>query len=110
MSRSLNILIINRFGDPKVDSFSSDLEEILIKNGHQATIYNENLHENLSPVFNSSTPPDLVILVGGDGTILLATQRMPVQVPVVGINYGEVGFLADIEPCLLYTSPSPRDS
>jgi len=94
----LNILIINRFGDSRIDSFSSDLVEILIRNGHQAAIYSENLHENLSPVFNSKSPPDLVIIVGGDGTILLATQRMPVQVPVVGINYGEVGFLADIEP------------
>jgi NAD+ kinase len=40
---------------------------------------------------------DVVIVVGGDGTILRTIQQMPVPVPVLGINWGEVGFLADLE-------------
>ena len=42
--------------------------------------------------------PHLVIVIGGDGTILHSVQRMVSQKPILGINWGEVGFLADIEP------------
>lgn len=39
----------------------------------------------------------VVIVVGGDGTILRTIQQMKNPAPVLGINWGEVGFLADLE-------------
>ncbi len=42
--------------------------------------------------------PDVVIAVGGDGTILRTIQQMDRPIPVLGVNWGEVGFLADLEP------------
>lgn len=41
---------------------------------------------------------DIVIVIGGDGTILRTIQQLGRKVPVLGINWGEVGFLADLEP------------
>ena len=42
---------------------------------------------------------DLVIIVGGDGTILNAVRSLAhAHVPMVGINVGRLGFLADISP------------
>jgi NAD+ kinase len=39
----------------------------------------------------------LVIALGGDGTILRALQlAMPERLPVLGVNFGHLGFLADI--------------
>lgn len=42
---------------------------------------------------------DLIVVVGGDGS-LLSAARMAVQVnvPVIGINRGRLGFLTDISP------------
>lgn len=42
---------------------------------------------------------DLVIVVGGDGSLLHAAQVLAhYNVPVVGVNRGRLGFLADVHP------------
>ncbi len=42
--------------------------------------------------------PDLIITLGGDGTILSAvTQIQGLETPILGINLGRLGFLASIE-------------
>ena len=47
----------------------------------------------------SGTGADFVIVLGGDGSILRAAQRLGnVQMPVLGVNLGKLGFLADIRP------------
>jgi len=47
----------------------------------------------------SSTDADLAIVIGGDGSILRAARQMGKnQVPVVGVNMGKLGFLADLLP------------
>lgn len=47
----------------------------------------------------SSAPFDLLIALGGDGTMLRAGQiSARLGMPVLGINLGRFGFLAEIEP------------
>jgi NAD+ kinase len=46
-----------------------------------------------------ATPVDVCVVLGGDGTILSALRRYShTGVPVFAVNFGEVGFLATIEP------------
>jgi NAD+ kinase len=42
---------------------------------------------------------DLCVVLGGDGTILTALRQYAgTEVPIFAVNYGEVGFLATIDP------------
>jgi NAD+ kinase len=44
------------------------------------------------------TSADIAVVLGGDGTMLRALQRfLGTEVPVIGVNFGRVGFLASIQ-------------
>jgi NAD+ kinase len=49
-------------------------------------------------VAGEETTPDLCLVLGGDGSILHALRRFAhSQVPVFGVNFGTVGFLAAVD-------------
>jgi len=39
---------------------------------------------------------DVLVVVGGDGTILRTLHLLDVQIPLMGVNTGEIGFLAEV--------------
>lgn len=43
---------------------------------------------------------DCAIVLGGDGTMLLAASHLSRRgIPMIGINLGTMGFMADVDPC-----------
>jgi NAD+ kinase len=50
------------------------------------------------PAESDLTGADIAVVLGGDGTMLRALQRfLGTPVPVIGVNFGRVGFLASIQ-------------
>jgi NAD+ kinase len=53
----------------------------------------------LMPGSTLAAKSDLLIVVGGDGTLLKAAHLISARpIPLVGVNLGRLGFLADISP------------
>ena len=51
------------------------------------------------PVRELGQDADLIVAIGGDGTMLFAAQlALPRGVPLLGVNRGRLGFLADVLP------------
>lgn len=53
----------------------------------------------------SKCDAEIAIVLGGDGSILRAAKQMGThQIPVLGVNLGKLGFLADVHPDNLQSS------
>ena len=77
---------ISKIGSPAV---LCELKDALHKNGHEVIRFSTN--QDIQGV-------DLVIVLGGDGAILhAATVASPQNISLIGVNYGNLGFLTEFE-------------
>lgn len=95
--------IYGKYNDASVQGALSELTKHLEKKGVNSLIGNTtsteiaNKLDNLSVDKDTLEQLDLAIVIGGDGTMLHVARLMaPFQVPIVGINMGNLGFLTDI--------------
>jgi len=93
------------------DMVIRELRSYLDKEGKYNLFMEERIAEQLDQIdlsASSSTlkdTADLVIALGGDGTILHAVRTMGGKdVPILGVNFGGLGFLTEITQQELYSS------
>jgi len=90
--------LISRIDDRKAVEYTRRLRERLEGEGF-VVAYD---HTALLPLKERprqiDVDADLMVVVGGDGTVLRTVQMLKKQIPIIGINWGEVGFLTDLEP------------
>jgi NAD+ kinase len=89
------VLLVTHPTRPEAISTANELTKLL--NGKQINVY-ATIKTDGANDFKATDQIDLAVVLGGDGTMLRAAEIFRgKQVPILGINLGHVGFLAEIE-------------
>lgn len=105
MEQFRNIGIIGRMGSVKVVETLRQLKQYLISNHYHVIIEEDT--STMLPGHGLQVASkkllgeicDLVIVVGGDGSLLGAARELAKsKIPLLGVNRGRLGFLTDISP------------
>ncbi len=88
-------------------SIAIGIREFLTSQGVSVVVEDAEAQEVGAPPLSSVEPDkiDFLICLGGDGTILRLVQKCPeLTAPIVGVNLGSLGFMADVPITEVYPS------
>jgi len=89
------VLLVTHPTRPEAISTANELTKLLT--GKQINVF-ATIKTDGANDFKATDQIDLAVVLGGDGTMLRAAEIFRgMQVPILGINLGHVGFLAEIE-------------
>ena len=97
-----NIVLIPNMNKDVSGAATARLANALSEMGlnlYSAEKYSAYLGESVNPYVEFPKDADLIIVVGGDGSVLDASvEAITERVPIIGVNLGKVGYLSEVEP------------
>jgi len=92
--------VITHGKPPTIGPALERLEKVAREAGVELLLPDEEVEKHgIGEPESDLTGADIAVVLGGDGTMLRALQRfLGTHVPVVGVNFGRVGFLASVQP------------
>jgi len=99
------VAIAGRQDSREATRTAAELAEWLGRRGVEVALDSETLrNRNLRgvAVFEPSKSYDLVIVLGGDGTLLSVARTVGPRSPILGVNLGRLGFLTELNRSELY--------
>lgn len=73
--------------------------DFINNNSKKALIHKDTAEALSMPVDDGFETADCLLVIGGDGTILRSAKiAFELDIPIIGVNFGRVGFLSEIEP------------
>jgi NAD+ kinase len=97
--------IVAKAGSRDAADAANELAEWLRRRGLTATLDETSLRSRGKGGEVPSVPTeayDLVVVLGGDGTLLAAARALQPGIPILGVNLGNLGFLTEINRGELY--------
>lgn len=91
------LIITNDAKDPHHE-LTDVIKQYIEKQGGKALIAIKSMDENGGSIIPTSENIDCALVLGGDGTMLRAARDVcGLDIPIIGINLGTLGFLSDVE-------------
>lgn len=91
-ARLRRVVVTSTHYKPEARPVAAELGDLVRAAGAEVTFD----PDGVLPIASEAPDADLVISVGGDGTLLNTARRLVgAHVPVIGVNLGKLGFLAD---------------
>jgi len=95
----MKMLLVSRIDNDDAIAYTRNLRAVLESDGVEVHFDHDTAAAmGITGLSIPGSGADVIVVVGGDGTILHTIQQMQQPVPLIGINWGEVGFLADLDP------------
>ena len=95
------LIYANKYKDPD-GAITRRVSDYLDKNGVSSNVLVSDLVRTEDKDADLELKPgeyDCIIVLGGDGTVLQAAREArELEIPIVGVNLGRLGFLTEIEP------------
>jgi NAD+ kinase len=99
------IAVVTKLGSRDAIHTAHELAEWLLRRGYPVAVDQATLRARALPEATSFDPQeryDLVVVLGGDGTLLAVGRTLVNGSPILGVNLGSLGFLTEINRSELY--------